>query len=153
MSWQINSYSASRDNWCTVGGDGGCRVSKVRAGTTSPMPDHKGFKLQELVHFQKFSTLRVNNEHLNAVQGAVLRQGPWWISIWGHWPSSIKQPSSTCHNNHFHINAIYCKKYVEWLSCHAYVTFMSIRLPVCSYMCHKGCHVQGLESMYRPQNS
>ena len=42
----INSYSASRDNWCTVVGDGGCRVSEVRAGTTSPMPDHKGFKLQ-----------------------------------------------------------------------------------------------------------
>ena len=30
----------------TVGGDGGCRVSEIRAGTTSPMPDHKGFKLQ-----------------------------------------------------------------------------------------------------------
>ena len=42
----INSYSGSRDNWCTVGGDGGCRVGEVRAGTTSPMPDHKGFKLQ-----------------------------------------------------------------------------------------------------------
>ena len=42
----VNSYSASRDNWCTVGGDGGCRVDEVRAGTTSPMPDHKGFKLQ-----------------------------------------------------------------------------------------------------------
>ena len=42
----INSYSASRDNWCTVAGDGGCRVGEVRAGTTSPMPDHKGFKLQ-----------------------------------------------------------------------------------------------------------
>ena len=42
----VNSYSASRDNWCTVGGDGGCRVGEVQAGTTSPMPDHKGFKLQ-----------------------------------------------------------------------------------------------------------
>ena len=42
----IKSYSASLDNWCTVGGDGGCRVGEVRAGTTSPMPDHKGFKLQ-----------------------------------------------------------------------------------------------------------
>ena len=42
----VNSYSASRNNWCTVGGDGGCRVGEVRAGTTSPMPDHKGFKLQ-----------------------------------------------------------------------------------------------------------
>ena len=26
-------------------GDGRCRVGEVRAGTTSPMPDHKGFKL------------------------------------------------------------------------------------------------------------
>ena len=42
----VNSYSASHDNWCTVGGDGRCRVGEVRAGTTSPMPDHKGFKLQ-----------------------------------------------------------------------------------------------------------
>ena len=42
-----------------VGGDGGCRVGKVRASTTSPMPDHKGFRLQYLVNFQKFSTLRV----------------------------------------------------------------------------------------------
>ena len=42
----INSYRASHDNWCTVGGDGGCRIGKVRADTTSPMPDHKGFKLQ-----------------------------------------------------------------------------------------------------------
>ena len=32
----INSYSASHDNLCTVGGDGGCRVGEVRAGTTSP---------------------------------------------------------------------------------------------------------------------
>ena len=43
-----------------MGGDGGCRVGEVQADTTSPMPDHKGFKLQELVNFQKFSTLRVN---------------------------------------------------------------------------------------------
>ena len=42
----LNSYSASHDNWWTVGGDGGCRVGEVQAGTTSPMPDHKGFKLQ-----------------------------------------------------------------------------------------------------------
>ena len=41
-------------------GDGGCRVGEVRASTTSPMPDHKGFKLQQLVNFQKFSTVRVN---------------------------------------------------------------------------------------------
>ena len=43
-----------------MGGDGGCRVGKVRDGTPSPMPDLKGFKLQQLVNFQKFSTLRVN---------------------------------------------------------------------------------------------
>ena len=35
-----------QDNYSTVGGDGGCRVGEVRASTTSPMPDHKGFKLQ-----------------------------------------------------------------------------------------------------------
>ena len=38
-----------QDNYSTVGGDGGCRVGEVRAGTTSPMPDHKGFMLQELL--------------------------------------------------------------------------------------------------------
>ena len=37
-----------QDNYSTVGGDGGCRVSEVWANTTSPMPDHKGFMLQEL---------------------------------------------------------------------------------------------------------
>ena len=35
-----------QDNYSTVGGDGGYRVGEVRAGTTSPIPDHKGFKLQ-----------------------------------------------------------------------------------------------------------
>ena len=30
----FNSYSARHDNCCTVGGDGGCRVGEVRAGTT-----------------------------------------------------------------------------------------------------------------------
>ena len=52
----INSYSASHDNWCTetllngnystVRGDGESRVDEVRASTTSPMPEHKGFMLQ-----------------------------------------------------------------------------------------------------------
>ena len=46
LNSHFNSYSASHDNWCTVGGDGGCMVGEVRAGTTSPMPEHKGFKLQ-----------------------------------------------------------------------------------------------------------
>ena len=32
-----------QDNYSTVGGDGECRIGEVRAGTTSPMPDHKGF--------------------------------------------------------------------------------------------------------------
>ena len=31
-----------------MGEDGGCRVGEVQAGTTSPMPNHKGFMLQEL---------------------------------------------------------------------------------------------------------
>ena len=33
-------------NYSTVQGDGVSRVSEVRAGTTSPMPEHKGFMLQ-----------------------------------------------------------------------------------------------------------
>ena len=32
-----------QDNDSTVGGDGGCRVGEVQAGTTSLMPDHKDF--------------------------------------------------------------------------------------------------------------
>ena len=28
-------------SYSTVGGDGGCRVSEIRAGTTSLVPDHK----------------------------------------------------------------------------------------------------------------
>ena len=35
-----------QDNDSTVLGDGGGRVGEVRAGATSPMPEHKGFKLQ-----------------------------------------------------------------------------------------------------------
>ena len=35
-----------QDNYSTMGGEGECRVGKVRASTTSPMPDNKGFKLQ-----------------------------------------------------------------------------------------------------------
>ena len=34
--------SFKQNNYSTVEDDGGCRVGKVRAGTTSPMPDHKG---------------------------------------------------------------------------------------------------------------
>ena len=34
-----------QDNDSTVRGDGGSRVGEVRAGTTSPMPEHKGFML------------------------------------------------------------------------------------------------------------
>ena len=37
-----------QDNDSTVRGDGGSRVGEVRGSTTSPMPEHKGFKLQEL---------------------------------------------------------------------------------------------------------
>ena len=37
-----------QDNDSTVRGDGESRVGEVWAGTTSPMPEHKGFKLQQL---------------------------------------------------------------------------------------------------------
>ena len=36
------------DKYRRVGGNGGCRVGEVRAGTTSPIPDHKGFKLKSM---------------------------------------------------------------------------------------------------------
>ena len=39
MHWD----TLKQDNYSTVRGDGGSRVGKVRAGTTSPMPNHKGF--------------------------------------------------------------------------------------------------------------
>ena len=42
MHWD----TLKQDNYSTVGGDGGGRVGEVRADTTSPMPEHKGFKLQ-----------------------------------------------------------------------------------------------------------
>ena len=35
-----------QDKYSPVGGDGGCRVDEVRAGTTSPMHNRKDFKLQ-----------------------------------------------------------------------------------------------------------
>ena len=40
MHWDTFKHG----NYSTVGGDGGCRVGEVRAGTTSPIPDHKAFK-------------------------------------------------------------------------------------------------------------
>ena len=46
-SRQLMHWDAfKQDNYSTAGGDGGCRVSEVRAGATSPMPSRKGFKLQ-----------------------------------------------------------------------------------------------------------
>ena len=50
-----------QDNYSTVGGDGGCRVSEVGAGTTSPIPDHKVFKLQLLSEIHQ---LEVNFRNL-----------------------------------------------------------------------------------------
>ena len=44
MHWD----TLKQDNYSTVRRDGGGRVSEVQAGTTSPMPEHKGFKLQQL---------------------------------------------------------------------------------------------------------
>ena len=43
-----------QDNYSIVGGDRGSRVGEVRAGTTSPMPDHKGLSYsncQEIPHY------------------------------------------------------------------------------------------------------
>ena len=42
MHWD----TLKKDNDSTVRGDGGSRVGEVRAGTASPMPEHKGFMLQ-----------------------------------------------------------------------------------------------------------
>ena len=42
----MHCNTLKQDNDSTVRGDGGSRVGEVRAGTTSPMPEHKGFKLQ-----------------------------------------------------------------------------------------------------------
>ena len=39
MHWD----TLKQGNDSTVRGDGGSRVCEVRAGTTSPMPEHKGF--------------------------------------------------------------------------------------------------------------
>ena len=43
----MHCNTLKQDNDSTVQGDGGSRVGEVRAGTTSPMPEHKGFKLQQ----------------------------------------------------------------------------------------------------------
>ena len=42
----MHQETFKQGNDSIVGGDGGCRVGKVRAGTISPMPYHKGFMLQ-----------------------------------------------------------------------------------------------------------
>ena len=42
MHWD----TIKQDDYSSVGGGGGCMVGEVRAGATSPMPGHKGFKLQ-----------------------------------------------------------------------------------------------------------
>ena len=50
----VTLKSASHDNWCTgtrlntiiTAQWESVRVGEVRVNTTSPMPDHKGFKLQ-----------------------------------------------------------------------------------------------------------
>ena len=49
-----------KDNYSIVGGHGGCRVGEVRAGTTSPMLDYKGYKYLTLEGF-KLSPIDVCN--------------------------------------------------------------------------------------------
>ena len=63
-----------------MGGDGECRLGEVRADTTSPIPDHKGFKLQWLVNFQKFSTLRVK-----LIYHAKFTVLSWHVFIWTYY--------------------------------------------------------------------
>ena len=55
-----------QDNDSTVVGDGGCRVGEVRAGTTSPMPNHKGFYATVTVRDPRThtSSLRVKVSYL-----------------------------------------------------------------------------------------
>ena len=48
MHWD----TLKQDNNSTVRGDGEGRVGEVRAGATSPIPEHKGFKLQYLSKIQ-----------------------------------------------------------------------------------------------------
>ena len=47
----------------TVGVDGGCRVGKVRAGTTSPMPDHNGFKTADQKEGLLLTTFNITREN------------------------------------------------------------------------------------------
>ena len=41
-------------------GMGDVGSARYEPALLSPMPNHKGFELQQVVNFQKFSTLRVN---------------------------------------------------------------------------------------------
>ena len=46
MGFQLMVWDTfKQDNYSTVGGDEGCKVGEVHDGTT-PMPNHKRFKLQ-----------------------------------------------------------------------------------------------------------
>ena len=53
-------------------GMGGVGSARYEPALLPPMPDHKGFKLQQLVNFQKFSTLRVNTIHEVPLFGKVM---------------------------------------------------------------------------------
>ena len=55
MHWDTFKH----DNYSSVGGDGGSRVGEVQAGTTSPIPDYKGFKLQELSEIHSLQQLNL----------------------------------------------------------------------------------------------
>ena len=86
MHW--NTFK--QDNYSIVGGHWGCRVGKVQAGTTSPVPDHKGFEIHPLhlqvLDFRKFSTLRVTTNGCGMFvclknlrwQALMLRQACMW---------------------------------------------------------------------------
>ena len=63
-----------QDNDSTVRGDGGSRVGEVRAGTTSPMPEHKGFMPTVTVRDppSHTSSLRVNGHLFDAIFDCLL---------------------------------------------------------------------------------
>ena len=57
MHWD----TLKQGNHSTVRGDGGCRVGEVRAGTTSTMPEHKGFMLPNHTSSLRVKRLFIHN--------------------------------------------------------------------------------------------
>ena len=65
----MHCNTLKQDNDSTVRGDGGSRVGEVRAGTTSPMPEHKGFKLQPTVTSRRRLFTGLSRDSLTPADG------------------------------------------------------------------------------------